>query len=267
MDPNLSLLFIKNLNELCGLEHDNLIYSLLPSIDVNQSFVNGTYNMSLKDIPLFIDAGVQVFTNKKTNISKNSPYYLRVKEEKENLFNILAKSKRLLGLKEIKVGEDKKSAALAAVSSVYFNTFFTPIPFFLPNTSLFSGHWDFWDEVNYLEFIKKVHQKEMIEALSERLLKGDGWKMDFKPNDFPEIIKRRLIKEDAFNKKLVADSMIKAIIIRMGELGKPYINYEIIDYAIRNFFTYLAIDRYLRVDREILFLRKFEKRLKDITCK
>lgn len=51
------------------------------------------------------------------------------------------------------------------------------------------------------------------------------------------------------------------MIIRMGEMAKPDINYEIIDYSIRSFFTYLGINKYLRVDREIKFLRRFEEEM------
>ena len=47
----------------------------------------------------------------------------------------------------------------------------------------------------------------------------------------------------------------------MGEMAKPDINYEVIDYSIRSFFTYLNTNKYLRVDRETKFLRMFEKEI------
>ena len=55
--------------------------------------------------------------------------------------------------------------------------------------------------------------------------------------------------------------MIKAIIIRMGELAIPSINYETIDFVIRDIFTYLHVDKYKRVDLEMEFLKRFEEEI------
>ena len=134
----------------------------------------------------------------------------------------------------------------------------------MPHSSICSGHWDFWDKINYLELTKKIHQKETTKLLCKKLLESNIWKTKFHPNDFPEIVKRRLIKEKLLDKKLNAEAMIKAIIIRIGEMAKPSINYEIIDFSIRSFFTYLGVKQYMRVDREILFLRRFEEEFKKI---
>lgn len=256
MNSSLSLLFVKKLNELCGLDDDNLIYSLLPSISNDHHSLNSS--------PLIIDSGIQILANQKTNAPKSSDTYKRIKEEKEKLFNILSESKGSLKIKEVKAGDDKIGAALAVISSIYFNTFTTPTQFFLPHTSLFSGYWDFWDKVNYLELKQKSEKKEVVFKIKNKLAKSDVWGIKFKPEDFPEIVKRRLAKEKLFYKKLDPAAMIKAMIIRMGELAKPSINYEVIDFSIRSFFTYLEVKQYLRIDREILFLRRFEEEMKGI---
>jgi len=263
MNPSLSLLFVKKMNEICGLDNTNLIYSLLPCIDQKLGSKGRHGGISLNELPMIVDTGIQVFTNKNMNVPKSSAYYMKLEEEKESLFNTLAMEKHLLGLKEFQVGSDKKRAMFATISSMYFNNYITPAQFFLPSTSLFSGHWKFWDKVNYTELMKKAYKKETTDLVTKELSKNETWKTKFSYDDFPEIIKRRLIKENAFEKKLDPDAMIKAIIIKLGELGIPPINYEIVDYSIRHIFTYLAVSKYLRVDREILFLRRFEERLEN----
>jgi hypothetical protein len=55
--------------------------------------------------------------------------------------------------------------------------------------------------------------------------------------------------------------MIKAMIIKMGEGGRPFINYEIVDFSIREFFTYLKEKKYVRVDKEMKFLERLDKEI------
>ena len=81
------------------------------------------------------------------------------------------------------------------------------------------------------------------------------------------IKKRRLLKEHKFDEPLSSESMIKAMIIRLGEMGKPFINYEVIDFSIRSFFSYLGINKYVRVDRETEFLRRLELKIAEILKK
>lgn len=264
MDIKLYALFVKKLNEVCGLEDDNLVYALLPSIDNKPGYMNGIYSHTLDKLPLVIDSSLEIFGTKKTGVAKSSYPYQRLIEEKNDLFNALSNLKEILKLKEIKINEDKKAAAFAALSSIYLESFIRPVQFFLPHSSIPAGHWEFWDKTNYLEFIKKIHQKETINILTKKLTKSSVWETKFRPDDFPEIVKRRLLKEKLLGKKLDPSAMIKAMIIRMGELAKPSINYEIIDFSIRSFFTYLGVKKYLRVDREIFFLRALEEEIQKI---
>jgi len=137
----------------------------------------------------------------------------------------------------------------------------------LPHSSVCSGQWEFWDSIDFFDFREKLKNKEFVFDFREKIAESKAWKIKFEPDMFPLIVKRRLVKEKAFNKKLSPEAMIKAIIIRMGELAKPSINYEIIDFSIRSFFTYLGVKQYMRVDREILFLRTLEEEIKKILTK
>lgn len=264
MNPYIYLILLNKLNEVCGLEDDNLVYALTPSIDNKLGYMNGIYSHTLDKLPLIVDSSLEIFGGIRVGAAKKSYAYLRLKEEKENFIKILTDAKQLLRLREIKLGNNKNDAALAALSHIYLSSFIKPVQFFLPHSSICSGQWDFWDKVNYLELIEKIHQKETTKLLSKKLLKNDVWKTKFKADDFPEIVKRRLLKEKLLGEKLGSNAMIKAMIIRMGELAKPSINYEVIDFSIRSFFTYLGVKKYLRVDREILFLRTLEKELEKI---
>ncbi len=264
MNNLIYLVLANKLNDVCDYKGDNLVYSLLPSIDSKPEHMKMIYAHSLDNLPLALDCALAVFGNKRTDAAKQSYPFVRLKEEKDNFLNMLAASKEIIGVKNIKVGDDNVGAALAALSHIYFDSFIYPVQFFLPHSSVCSGQWDFWDRVNYLELVKKINEKETTKLLSEKLLKSNVWKVRFKPEEFPEIVKRRLIKEKLLDKNLDSSALIKAIIIRMGELAQPSINYEVIDFSIRSFFTYLGVKQYLRVDREMLFLRAFEKEMKDI---
>lgn len=259
MDPVMYLILADKFDEICGCKKDNLVYSLVPSIDDKPEYMRRLYTHNLDKLHLLLDSALSIFGNKKTDVAKKSYPYVRLSEEKESILDTLGKSKGILGLKSINMGDDRVTSALAALSHIYLDSFVYPVQFFLPHSSVCSGQWDFWDKVNYLELIKKIHQKETIKSLSGKLLKSDVWKTKFKAEDFPVIVKRRLLKEKLLGKSLSPEAMIKAIIIRMGELARPSINYEVIDFSIRSFFTYLGVKQYLRMDREIRFLRIFEE--------
>jgi hypothetical protein len=148
-------------------------------------------------------------------------------------------------------------------STIYLDTFIEPTQFFLPHSSQCSGHWEFWDKTDYFGLLNKVQAGKTVRYLEQKIAKSKVWTTKITPDAFPEIVKRRLIKEKSFDKKLDAPALLKAMIIRMGELAKP-INYEVVDFVIRSFFTYLGVKKYLRVDREIEFLRRLEKEMIEI---
>jgi hypothetical protein len=262
MDANISVLFVKKLNEICEFNHNNLIYALLPLVYL-KSFEEKTHTHSLEKIPQLVNVGQQILNGVRASNNVSYPY-VRINEEKENLFKTLADLKDVLKLGEVTVNSDIISSAFAVISSIYLNTFVFPIQFFLPNSSACCGQWQFWEKSNYLDFLRKIKEKEYVFGFREELSNSEIWNMKFNPGDFSEIVRRRLEKENAFEKKLKPEALMKAMIIRMGEMAKPHLNYEVIDYSIRSFFTALGVSGYLRVDREIKFLRELEKKITKI---
>lgn len=256
-----TLLLSSKLLETCSCNKESAIYSLLPLTDTEPNNLRNKYIRCLENHPHLIDASFEILLNKRTSIAKNSYLYTKIKKDKDKLIESFSKNKDLLGISELKIEKDKISAALALVSSIYFESFTQPVQFFLPNSSACSGQWKFWEDNNYFRFLEDINEEKFNLSFMEKIAKSDIWNAKFQPTEFPEIIKKRLIKEQSLEKKLCPEAMIKAIIIRMGELGRPFVNYENIDYSIRKFFVYLGIKKYLRIDREILFLRRLEKEI------
>jgi hypothetical protein len=258
MDEQIYILTAAKFLEMCGCDKDTAIYSILPTIDKKPEHYKKLYGHILKNQPELLDCALEIFTGKRTEVARSSYAYTRVKEEKESFLNLFGQARKLAKLPST-ISSNKLAAALSLISHSYMDSFFYPIQFFLPHSSVCSGQWGFWDKIDYLKFIENIYQKGTMKLLTKKLLKSNVWGTKFKPGDFPEIVKRRLLKEKLLGKKLNPEAMIKAMIIRMGELATPSINYEVIDFSIRSFFTYLGVKKYLRVDREILFLRRFEK--------
>jgi len=263
MDPVTHIVLSAKLLEVCDSDKGAAIYSVLPIIDKKPEHYKRIYGYALKNHPPLLDSALEILGRKQQEVSRNSYVYTRVAEEKEKFLILLGEVKQLIDLPEV-VSNDKMAAALSLVSHSYFNSIFYPTQFFLPYSSACCGQWAFWEKNNYFELLDKINEKKFVFGFREKLIKSSVWQTKFKPEDFSEIVKRRLIKEKAFDKKLDSGAMIKAMIIRMGEIAKPHINYEIIDYMIRSFFIHLRVKKYLRVDREIKFLRTLEKEIVDL---
>ncbi len=253
-----SILSIKLL-ESCGCNINSAFYCLIPNMDETIRL----HTQNLHDLPRLLDSSMEIFLGKNTRVAKNTVCYLILKKNQEKyikLFNNTCEFAGYGGQKSI--GQNKIEAALGYISGIYFNTYLTPIQFFLPHSSVCSGRWEFWDSTDFFSFEEKLQNKEFIFAFRDKIMENKTWDLKFDLDMFPEIVRRRLIKEEPLNKKLNPASVIKAIIIRMGEMGRPFINYEVIDFSIRELFTYLGEKKYLRVDREIEFLRKLDNEIK-----
>lgn len=261
MENKLKLILTAKLLELCDLPKDAAVYAILLEANTNNDLFSKAYWDSLNNIPNLLSSTLEVFCNKKTNLAKGSYEFSVILQNKDRLIDLISKNKGLLGLNNLKIADDKTEASLAILFGIYLESFIRPIQFFLPVSSACSGQWKFWEEINYFDFLRSNGHKINFIEFMEKLEDKNLWNLTFKPADFPEIVKKRLEKENAFGKKLDSNAMIKAIIIRIGELAQPAINYEAIDYSIRNFFTYLGTKQYLRIDREIAFLRRFEKEM------
>ena len=250
-----------NLLEACNCDMDSAIYSFIPMAGEDLRL----HTHSLHNLPLLIDSSIEIFTGKKTDVAKSSIYYKHLKKEQENIlkrFNDVCDSVNTKD--KIKISENKTYASLASISHLYFDSFIRPIQFFLPHSSGCSGKWDFWDSIDFFTFKERLQDKKFNFEVREKIMKSKVWDFKFDLKEFPIIVQRRLAKEKLIDKKLNPEAMIKAMIVRLGEGGRPFINYEVIDFSIREFFVYLDARKYLRVDREILFLRRLDGEVKCI---
>lgn len=261
MDNETHIVLASKLLEICGQNKDTIIYSVLPNLDKEPIYFKGIYAHNLKNLPIILDSALEIFTGKKTQVARNSYIFTKIKKNKDEFLNSLSLVKDLIKYKEARIGDNKMNAALCLTSHLYFDTFTQPLQAFIPHASPSSGQWLFWDNIDYLTFKESFNKKNFVFNLRKKILDSNVWNFKSKPKDFPLIVQRRLLKEKLFDKPLNPESMIKAMIIRLGEIAKPDINYEIIDYSIRSFFTYLGVKKYLRVDREIEFLRRLEKEI------
>lgn len=261
MDTKIKFLLTCKLFEQCDLPKENAVYVFLLDNNNDTSLFPRTYTNSLSNLPRFLEGARELYCNKKSSLARDSYELRKMTEQREEIINIISENRGLLGLNEMKMSDDITSISLAMLAGIYLKSFIRPVQFFLPHSSSCSGQWSFWEDNNYFELIERINNKQTILKSFDSLSKSDLWNIKFEPEDFPEIVKRRLEKDDAFNKKLDPNALMKAMIIRMGEIARPNINYEIIDYTIRSFFTDLNVKNYLRVDREIRFLRMFEKEI------
>ncbi len=244
--------------EACGCYTNSAIYTFTPTIGKDIRL----YTHNLHNLPQILDSAIEIFTENKTKVAKSSAYYIQLKKEHENFLKLFGDVCRVTNHKEqIKISQNKTYAALSALSCLYFDTFTKPVQFFLPHSSVCSGRWEFWDNIDFFAFKEKLQDKEFNFNFREKIMKSKVWGAKFDLDTFPVIVQRRLIKEKLLGKKLDPASMIKAMIIKMGEMGRPFINYEAVDFSIREFFTYLGEKKYMRVDREMEFLRRLDKEI------
>ena len=239
---------------VCDCDINNSVYAFIPNISDIEIYTN-----NLHTLPQILDSSINLFTRKKLSIPRKSVYFphLRRNENKiMNLFNSLCTYLDYKG--EKRIGQDRIEGALSYISCIYFNTYSIPIQFFLPHSSVCSGKWEFWDSIDFFEFKEKSQNNEFIFGFRDKIMKSKVWSTKFGLQDFPPLIQRRLLKEKLLDKKFSPEAMIKALIIKLGEMGRPFINYEAIDFSIREFFTYLGEKKYLRVDREMEFLKRLD---------
>jgi hypothetical protein len=240
--------------EVCGCDINNSIYAFIPTINDIKLYTN-----NLHTLPQVLDSSISLFTGKKP-YTKKSIYFIHLKKNEDKIMNLFSNLCEHISYKgQKKIGQNEIEAALSCISCIYLNTYVTPIQFFLPHSSACSGKWEFWESIDFFGFSEKLQNKEFIFDFRDKIMKNKVWNIKFDLKYFPPIVQRRLLKERLLDKKLNPEAMIKALIIKLGEMGRPFINYEAIDFSIREFFTYLGTKKYLRVDREMEFLNRLDK--------
>lgn len=260
MDWGTHFILAAGILESCDCNKGATIYSVLPVIDRKPAHFHRVYAHILANQPKILDAAIEIFTGVKTGVDKDSYEYKRIKEDEEMLKGYLNESKKIIIDDAItKVTSDKVSAAVSLISHAYFDTFNNPVQMFLPESSLCSAQWDFWDNIDYLKFRSEFYEDKNIIPFREKMAKSSIWEAKPDLNEFPYDIRKRV--ESTLDKKLNPYALIKAMIIRVGEMAKPSISYNVIERGIRRFLRYLELDEYIRADREMQFCQKLEAQI------
>jgi hypothetical protein len=266
--------------ESCGLNKGAAIYSVIPVIDKEPAHFHRVYAHILENQPDFLDIAMEIFSSdeiKKRDFDRlNKLMAERIVTLRKEIKNIPSEDhngKRILekkiyaykritdeipifmrhaeeagaivndeGVKDIT--SDKLSAAVSLLSHTYFDTWNNPIQLFLPGCSYCSAQWEFWNNIDYMKFRGDFYKSENITNFRKEIIKSPVWDIRLKP-----------------------EALIKAFIIRIGEMGQPSIPYEVIDMGIRDFMRYMDINTYQRADTELQFCYDIEREIKDIIYK
>lgn len=242
--------------EVCDLDKTATIYSLLPAIDRIPDHYHRLYAHIIDNFPCTLVSALQVFADHKLEhfwrfengghyqekIDELSYTFRRVKDDKEYFMKIVNSVNPLIGdAASLQPSCDMVSAAMALLSHIYFDTFNNPVQAFLPDAVSASGQWDFWENVGYMNFRERFYEENVIQQFRKRLFENEIW-----------------------NTKLAPFTLIKSMIIRMGDLSRPGIEYEIVDNKIRDFLRLLDCNDYLRPDRELKFCKTLEKTIEQL---
>jgi len=237
--------------EVCDSDKKAAIYSLLPAIDRIPDHYHRLYAHVINNFPCVLVSALQVFANyrvKRFWRFENGGYYekkideqcyvfKRVSEDKDYFMSLVKSGNPLLGENSsLRPSQDIVSAGVALLSHIYFDTFNNPVQAFLPDSVCPSGQWSFWANVGYINFRERFYTERVIQNFRKRLFEDKIW-----------------------NTRLEPFTLLKSMIIRMGDLSRPGIEYEIVDNKIRDFLRLLDCNRYLRPDKELKFCKELEK--------
>ena len=140
--------------------------------------------------------------------------------------------------------ENQLGFFLSFISYIYFDLWISPSQLFFPEKSTCSGAWTIWEKIDYFQLTEHIYVNHNFQGFGPSLYQHHFW-----------------------NDKLDSESMVKAMIIRMGELGNPSIPYNIVDWNIRIFLRFLGVSDYKRCDREIEFLKNHERIFNQLLAK
>jgi len=263
--------------ESCGLDNGSAIYSVIPVIDKEPPHFHRVYAHILANQPEFLDVAMEVFDcpevknrdftglNKRVENAvrdlkrqlesiqsngyderhhiENKIYaYKRIAEEAPIFIRHAEAAVDIVGDKNIQnISRHKMSAAVSLLSHIYFDLWNNPVQVFLPVSSYCSAQWEFWTDIDYMRFRSEFYKPASINAFRKEIAASPVW-----------------------NKKLKPEAMIKAMIIRAGEGGKPNIPYEVVDQGIRDFMRYMNINDYQRADAELAFCHDLENTIREI---
>ncbi|MFA6356277.1 MAG: hypothetical protein WCY23_04115 [Candidatus Omnitrophota bacterium] len=280
MDWGSHMVLAARLLDSSKLDVGAAIYSVIPVIDQKPAHFHRVYAHILENQPDFLDVTLELFKRpevvkrdfaalgkfisektaqlqkeydsvpvkeaaKRQRIEKRIYAFTRIGEETPGFLKLLDDARDVVGDERVtKISTDKLSAAVSLLSHTYFDTYNNPVQIFLPTCSLCSAQWDFWSKIDYMKFRGDFYKPENIVPFRKEIAKSKVWNVTLKP-----------------------EALMKALIIRLGEMGEPAIPYEIVDMGVRDFLRYMGIDEYQKADKELKFLHDLEKEISEIIYK
>ena len=261
-------IFTQEILKLCRLNEKIAFFSSLPFLARQKSLDNYMFTQPLSHLPDLIEVAIDVFNSldeqgrdigKTKKVIKpkieslqldfeNSTNYIESFYYRRKLFfyqqtservqeicdeyTIQTGEKKFMSLKFLK--ENEAALLLSFVSYVYFDLWLGPRQLFFPASSYCSGSWDLWNQIDYLKFLEEFQKNSSTNYFSKNS------------------------QSNIWNEPLDHFSLIKAMIIRMGEKSSPPINYSIIDRSMRELLRFLGLNEYKRIDAELEFLLTYE---------
>ncbi len=280
MDWGTHMVLAAKLLESSKLDVGAAIYSVIPVIDQKPAHFHRVYAHILENQPDFLDVTLELFNRpeitkrdfkaleqfisskvgllekefnqtpandavKRRNVEKKIYAFRRIGEETPGFIKLLDDARDVVGDERVsKISTDKLSAAVSLLSHTFFDTYNNPVQIFLPICSLCSAQWDFWSKIDYMKFRGDFYKPESIVPFRKEIAKSAVWRVTLKP-----------------------EALMKAMIIRLGEMGQPAIPYEIVDMGVRDFLRYMNVDEYQRADAELKFLHDLEDEIASIIYK
>lgn len=280
MDWGTHMVLAARLLDSSGLNVGAAIYSVIPVIDQKPAHFHRVYAHILENQPDFLDVTLELFNRpevakrdftalnkyilektaqlekefsatsasnmkRRMMLEKKIYAFKRIGEETPGFLKLLDDARDVVGDERVaQISTDKLSAAVSLLSHTFFDTYNNPVQIFLPACSLCSAQWDFWSKIDYMKFRGDFYKPENIVPFRKEIAGSKVWNVKLKP-----------------------EALMKALIIRLGEMGQPAIPYETVDMGVRDFLRYMNIDEYQRADAELKFLRDLEDEIAAIIYK
>ncbi len=280
MDWGTHMVLAARLLDSSDLDVGAAIYSVIPVIDQKPAHFHRVYAHILENQPDFLDVTLELFkrpevakrdftalnkyilektaqlekefnatpasdAKRRMMLEKKIYAFRRIGEETPGFLKLLDDARDVVGDERVtQVSTDKLSAAVSLLSHTFFDTYNNPVQIFLPTCSLCSAQWDFWSKIDYMKFRGDFYKPENIVPFRKEIAKSKVWNIKLKP-----------------------EALMKALIIRLGEMGQPAIPYETVDMGVRDFLRYMNINEYQKADVELKFLRDLEDEIAAIIYK
>lgn len=271
MNQIINIKFAEEIMEICGLNKNAAYLANLPIL-ITKDFPRGTFfSHALSSVPDLLDATEEVFSvmeetgrdvvkarktfreiissteqsmKNASNIMEENFYTKKILiyeniliqlDEVTSQYEKMAGSSNLLTRQFFR--ENQPALLLSIIAFIYFDQWIAPRQVFTPMTFICSGSWQLWETIDMTKFTEQLQTG--ADDICPSLFEGSIWSKKF----------------DSF-------AMLKALIIRIGEMGSPPIPYSIVDWNIRVLLRYLGLNDYKKSDMEYSFLKNFEAHMK-----